>query len=274
MSSLIKVTLLLLISSCAGYAVKNASEKPEPSKRMGPAAVGKKCAASGGAPKIAIIIDDIGKYENDIEPFIALQIPITFSILPGQPFSLEHSAAIKALGYEQMLHLPLEPEDSGKIDDENILTTGMEDSAISRKLTSFFEKFPHISGVNQHMGSKFSQDRKKMRVLLDEVKKRGLYFIDSRTTEKTVAYELALEMGITAASRDVFLDNSRDVNEILVSLGKLLKRAQTAGKAIGIGHPFPETFSALSSFLHEACGAASFVPVSEVLSQHRVQQGQ
>ncbi|MBM4388553.1 MAG: divergent polysaccharide deacetylase family protein, partial [Deltaproteobacteria bacterium] len=217
MLSRIKIAALLLISSCAGHSLKNVHEKPEPSGRMGLAEVGKKCVASEGAPKIAIIIDDIGKYENDIEPFLALGIPLTFSILPGQPFSPGHSVTIKTLGYEQMLHIPLEPEDSGKIDDENILTTEMNDSEIAGRIEFFFEKFPQISGVNQHMGSKFSQDREKMRVLLGEVKKRGLYFIDSRTTEKTVAYELALEMGIASASRDVFLDNSRDANEILLS---------------------------------------------------------
>ncbi|MBI5286105.1 MAG: divergent polysaccharide deacetylase family protein, partial [Deltaproteobacteria bacterium] len=111
------------------------------------------------------------------------------------------------------------------------------------------EAVPHINGVNNHMGSRFTEDDRRMRVMLEVVKERGLYFLDSKTTSHSSAYRLARGMGIRAADRQVFLDNEQDVEYIKKQVERLIEVAKDKGSAIAIGHPHPATLSALKEMV-------------------------
>ncbi|MDP2106864.1 MAG: divergent polysaccharide deacetylase family protein, partial [Desulfobulbaceae bacterium] len=123
-----------------------------------------------------------------------------------------------------------------------------------------------VIGVNNHMGSKFSQDSNAMRVFLKEIKARDLFFIDSLTTANSTGYSVARDLGIKTAKRDIFLDNDQNPTQILVQIGRLIKLAQRHGSAIGIGHPYPTTLAALRSAATRLSQDVVMVPVHELVN--------
>lgn len=216
--------------------------------------------------KVAILIDDIG-YDNKIfKEFVSLGIPLTFSILPGERFSKVIAKEARSLNYEVMLHLPMEPRNPERNPGNGSIVTHMPTDEILRQLSKDIEAVPHITGVNNHMGSLLTEDRHVMNIVLEEIHKRGLFFVDSKTSPRSVAYETARRIGIRSGKRDVFLDNKADVEYIKGQVDKVIRIAKQNGEATAIGHPRAGTIAALrekiADFEREGI---ELVPVSEVL---------
>jgi polysaccharide deacetylase 2 family uncharacterized protein YibQ len=218
-----------------------ASPAPSPS---GPAAVP---AAEG--PLAAIIIDDVGYNLDIVRALAALGRPLTLAVLPDCPHSRDSARLAMDAGLEVMLHLPLEALAPGAARAPGTIDTGMPRAEIRRRVTDFLDQLPGVRGVNNHTGSKATEDPAVMLDVLETVKERGLYFIDSRTSSRTVAFDAARALGIRCASRRVFLDQPPGSDAVKKRLAELFLRARRDGRAVGIGHARTETVAALKTGL-------------------------
>ena len=197
-------------------------------------------------PLVAVVIDDLGYNRPLAQSLLSLNMVLTVSILPHHPFSRELAQEAHRRYCEVILHLPMEPQKCASTYwEKDTLLVNMSKQEILRILDSGLRDVPGAEGVNNHMGSLMLEDRKSMRVILDELKIRGLYFLDSRTTPRSVGYELAQAIGVPSASRQIFLDNKQDVDYIKSQIELLIKKALKDGKAVGIGHLHPLTIKAL-----------------------------
>lgn len=220
------------------------------------------------SPKIAIIIDDVGYDPSIIDNFLKLDLPLAYSILPEAPYTQQIAMRVRKKGHELILHLPMEPTDYPKINPgPGALLVKMPKRRIRAILSRHLDEIPGVIGVNNHMGSFFTTRKDKMVVVIGELKKRNLFYIDSRTTTKTVAHELAEKMGVPAASRSVFLDNDLSQKEIKFQMERLFGIARHSGAAIGICHPFEETLELLKASLWKLRTRVEVVPVSELIGQ-------
>lgn len=219
----------------------------------------------GAAPRIALLIDDMGLAQALSARAEALPAEVTLSYLPYAPKLQVQVAQAAKKGHEIMLHLPMEPigkENPGP----NALWTSMNDDQIRSTTAAALDSFSGYSGVNNHMGSRMTQDRNKMDVVVQLLRERGLSFVDSRTTPRSVALQAARAVGVPAAGRDIFLDDSQDPEAVQGELAKLEAVARRKGVALAIGHPHPVTLSALESWIPAAKAKGfHFVPVSAVV---------
>jgi uncharacterized protein len=201
-----------------------------------------------GSPRLAIIIDDLGRDPSAADSVLALPFPLTASVLPNLSFSAEVAERAYRRGDHVILHLPMEAEsESGDAQPEAIeLRVGMNDEQVSSILGAMLATVPHASGVNNHEGSRATADPALMNALMAAIHQRGLYFIDSRTTAATVAYDSAESAGVPAASRKVFLDDTPTREAVLAQLDLAAREARRDGFAIAIGHPRPATIAALA----------------------------
>jgi polysaccharide deacetylase 2 family uncharacterized protein YibQ len=231
-----------------------------------------KALASGRPkPRIALIIDDIGPSFYRARQFLKLGIPITFAILPRFRKSHPLAMEINSQGHEIMLHQPMEPYQSAISPGPGALYVGDEGARIFKIMEENISDVPFVAGVNNHMGSKFTTREKEMGDVLTFVKERGLFFVDSVTTGRSTAFETAKRLHIHAAFRNIFLDNRIEGSAILSQLHKLKRHALKYGRAIGIGHPFPETARAIDHFLRDQRDSGlSFVHISHVIQSYIV----
>ena len=217
-------------------------------------------------PRIAIIIDDMGYDPFILEGFLKLDLPLAFSVLPQAPYTQSIVGSVGNTRHELILHLPMEPRDYPRINPgPGALLTKMRDGKIRAIIRRDLAEVPGVCGVNNHMGSLFTANRDKMAVVMSELKRRDLFFIDSRTTTQTVAHELAEEMGVPVASRSVFLDNDLTSSVIKFQMERLLGIARHSGAAIGIGHPNVETLKLLRDYREKLKTRVKVVPVSELI---------
>jgi len=186
---------------------------------------------------IALIIDDFGDTWNDFtKSFLNLGANLTFSIIPGMKLSAKIAREISGNGFETILHLPMEPLQASYAKNKFTILTGMGRNRIGTILQRAIDSVPGVSGMNNHMGSRVTSSRQTISMVLQELKKKNLYFVDSRTVASTVAYDIAREFSIPCGKRDVFIDTEMDKNVIRSRLWELAQKAETNGSAIGIGH--------------------------------------
>lgn len=197
--------------------------------------------------RIAIIIDDLGYQRHLSQMSAALPGKITLAVLPHSPYSAEVVNWASEHGKELILHIPMQPESAAAW--KQGLSLDMDEIQLRSQLKAMLDSVPGIRGVNNHMGSALTQNRQMMTWVMEELIKRQLYFVDSRTTAKTQAQATAMIMRLPNARRDVFLDNDRDPSAIAAQFEKLLVRAEAQGAAIAIGHPYPETILFLQAAL-------------------------
>ncbi len=218
--------------------------------------------------QVALIMDDMGNSLDALHALVSLGRPVTVAVLPYSAHAAETARIARENGLEVLLHLPLESVNNHEAmaDTEGLIMATMTAPAIVAAFEASYDRVPFAAGTNNHMGSRFTAERDLMRVLLGPIKERGLFFVDSRTTAKTVALEEARKMGVPAAQRDVFLDADEDRGRIRGRLIELFQKARKSGRAVGICHPFPETLAVLrSSFsLLDAYGLEA-VPVSRLV---------
>jgi len=225
-------------------------------------------------PRVAIIMDDMGMSDEHLEDLLALDFPVTLSVLPGEVSSVEVATLAHDRGWEVMLHLPMEPMNYPEANPgDRALFVSMNRTEIEKSVRESLELVPFVSGVNNHMGSRFTGDEDGMRAVLGVLELSELYFVDSRTTPDTVAYMMALGMGVPAAERNVFLDNEKDIKKIEDNISLLLDLAAREGSAVGICHPYDETIAALLNMEERlTTGKVMVVPVGELIIYRAMSQ--
>lgn len=196
--------------------------------------------------KLAIIIDDVGYNLALGRRSVDLPGNFTIAVLPFTPHGIELAERAHQGGKEIMLHAPMSNEHSYPLG-RGGLTTDMQQPEFVAVLRQNLVNIPHIKGVNNHMGSLLTQKTEAMQWLMDELKARSLYFVDSRTTAKTQALIAAERIQLPSRRRDVFLDDERNITHIRQQLALALKKAQSNGSAIAIGHPYRETLQVLET---------------------------
>lgn len=203
--------------------------------------------ANPARPMIAIIIDDVGhRPVSLIQPLLDLKVPVTFAVLPHLSHSSTNSMYLHQHLYEVMLHMPMEPDNFPKTNPgEGAILSYLNESEVRTAVRQALKSVPFVVGVNNHMGSKITANRTLMDAALDEVKKHDLYWIDSRTNPKTVAYALAKSKGMRTTERDVFLDAEESYEFTVKQLEETREIADREGRAVAIGHPYPSTIRAL-----------------------------
>lgn len=201
--------------------------------------------------RVAIIFDDAGGSLDDLEAIIALGRPVTVAVLPGLRFSREVAERARGAGLEVFLHLPVEPEDPTKKVGPGGITTDMSDEEIIQIVRADLQGVPGAVGVNNHMGSRGTADGRVMRAVLQVVRERGLIFVDSVTSPRSIAARMASEMRIPTAARQVFLDNQDDREAIRQQIIRLITLAKRRGEAVAIGHAHRLTARVLSEMLPE-----------------------
>jgi polysaccharide deacetylase 2 family uncharacterized protein YibQ len=206
----------------------------------------KRQSGNAESPRLAIIIDDLGYDRSAADAVLALGFPLTVSVLPHLPLSSELAEEAQRRGDQVMLHLPMESETDGAKPEDIELRVGMNAGQVDATLAGMLETVPYAAGVNNHQGSRATADPALMQALMPALRQRGLFFVDSRTDAKTVAYEMAERAGVPAASRKVFLDDIASREAILRQLDLAARDAQRDGFTIAIGHPRPATIAALA----------------------------
>jgi polysaccharide deacetylase 2 family uncharacterized protein YibQ len=235
--SLMIVGLAVVLVSCPREkpATAPAAVHPSPApasvaEPLGPSARPVEPAERG---KLALIIDDAGYDLSGLQPFLDLSLPLAVAVLPNLPHSAEAARRVRTAGKELLLHLPMEPEGSAD-PGPGALLTGQPAAELERLLDAALASVPGAVGVNNHMGSKATADRAFMDVLLVALDRRGLFFVDSRTTSLTVAALEAERLGVPYLSRKVFLDAVD--GDIEKSLEAAVDAAARGGSAVAIGH--------------------------------------
>lgn len=200
--------------------------------------------ASDARPSITLIIDDIGYNVELGERAIALPGAITFAILPHTPHGSELAELAYQNGKEIMLHAPMSNQANMALG-PGALTNDLDKEAFTQTLSAAIDAVPHLQGVNNHMGSALTELEIPMTWVMETLKERGLYFVDSYTTSKSVAGRVAKEHEIPTLTRNIFLDNVQEHDAIDREFKTLIARARSKGVAVGIGHPYQATIDYL-----------------------------
>ena len=201
--------------------------------------------------QIAVIIDDIGFDLRIVEELAGIPAPIAFAVLPHTPHAVEAARFLHAAGKEILLHLPMEPRSyPEESPGAGALMVDMDERQIRRQVQENLAAVPYVSGVNNHMGSRFMEDEARLTVVMEELKKRGLYFVDSRTSTDSRGREAANRAGVRFAARGFFIDHVPGYAAALENMTGPSRRGGENGKPVlMIGHPHPETVRALRDIL-------------------------
>jgi uncharacterized protein len=242
------VAVALLLGGCTKKPSRKVRAKKEEGESRSAGSTPRGTAVRGGR-RLAIILDDMGNDRAEDDAVIALPYPLTVSVLPHLPLSAEIADEAARRGDEVMLHLPMQPDSETTPHETVELRPGMPAKEVQSIFASMLETVPHASGVNNHEGSRATADPQLMDALMPALRDHGLFFIDSRTSASTVAYDTARRYGVRAASRKVFLDDSLGKRAIEEQVDLAVKDADRDGQAIAIGHPHPETIATLREML-------------------------
>ena len=221
-------------------------------------------------PRAAIVIDDLGQNFSHFEQLADLHLPLSIAVIPGLPASTRTVGEASRRGIEMLLHQPMEPREEGqKNPGEGVLLTSMTAEAVRARVRANLDAVPGAVGVNNHMGSRFTEDTAGLGALMAEIKAHELFWLDSRTTARTHGGEAALTAGVPALERDIFIDADVNADFIRRQVRKLIALARERGSAVGIGHPHPETIAVLREMRAEllASGVA-LVPISALVRRN------
>lgn len=198
--------------------------------------------------RLAIIVDDGGYGGALTDTILDLDPNLTLAILPNTPHGTEIAKAAHEKGFEIMLHMPMENSDPD-LKHPGQINVAMTEEEIKRWTKDALSQIPHVLGVNNHTGSKFTTDAKAMALFMDIIKEADLYFVDSKTTPDTRAYDVSKAFGVPSATRDLFLDHVNETSEIRRRFAEVVKMAQNHGEAIAICHFRPNTAAVLGELL-------------------------
>ncbi|MBF0460939.1 MAG: divergent polysaccharide deacetylase family protein [Magnetococcales bacterium] len=199
---------------------------------------------------LALIIDDLGYEWSISRAIVALPADITLALLPRVPYARDIAKLGRAAGRELLLHQPMEPQRYPQTNPgPGAILSHMDKAEIQAVLQANLDRFPEVVGVNNHMGSRLTENADAMDAVMAVLLERQLFFIDSRTSETSVGAERAMLGQVPTAARDVFIDNVPNEEAILHQLAQLEHLAHKQGEAIGIGHPYRATLAALHRWL-------------------------
>ncbi len=217
-------------------------------------------------PKAAIVVDDFGYNVNNLDSLFAVKRAVTFSVLPNLPYSKKIASLAYSKGYEVILHLPMESIDSAAPAEEGTIKTGMSEKDVLALLDKDIVSVPDLSGVSNHQGSKATEDKRLMSIVLSDLKRRGLYFLDSLVTDKSVCHETAAQWRVPYAERDIFLDNENNPEYIEKQMLSLRRLAFKYGSVIAVCHDRKNTIAVLNKMMPElAEEGIRFVYLSEMV---------
>jgi len=219
------------------------------------------------AGKIAIIIDDFGYTLSDVvNGMMKLEIPLTYSIIPGVKFSKEIAARLHKAGKPIMLHMPMQALERQVERDGYSLMLDMKPKEIRERVRKAIAAVPYATGMNNHMGSAITINDTLLAPVFDELKKSEWFFIDSKTNPGTHAFKLAKKMGLPAGINDIFLDNEESSERVQQKMWQLADLAAAEGAAIAIGHPHEFTLRAIKEIGPQLVQRGfEFVPVEELI---------
>ncbi len=218
-------------------------------------------------PRLVVVIDDLGGSVSEAEQFFDLPITITPAILSNLPHSEEVARVARERRREFLLHLPMEPQGYPDVNPgDGALLASMDEGTLRRALAQNLSLVRGAAGVNNHMGSRLTELDRPMAWVMDELSARGLYFLDSLTSPKSVAAKAAAQAGLRWARRDVFLDNVREEAAVARQLDKVVEIARKKGVAVAIGHPHEATLHALERWVSSLrATGVRVVPLGDVL---------
>jgi polysaccharide deacetylase 2 family uncharacterized protein YibQ len=235
-----------------------------------PAAAPTLLAEPSGLPsqaRVAIVIDDLGRSVEDVERLLALGVPLSYAVLPFEPRTAEVTARLGAAGAEILVHLPMEPE-GGADPGPNAIRERQRPRRVGELTEKAVRAVAGAAGLNNHMGSEITADPEAMAAVLEVVARHGLFFLDSRTSAETRAFDWARARGVPAARRDVFLDDDPAPAAVAAEFERLLAVAREQGAAVAIGHAHEATLALLEREVPRARLAGfDFVPVSFLLER-------
>ena len=216
--------------------------------------------------KVALIFDDLGDSMKNLDDIYDLKIPVTVSVIPGLKFSENIVQVASRCGFSVMVHLPLESKDEklryGRL---KLIGAYLGEKEIKLLLGKYLSSLRPVMGVNNHMGSLATEDHKLMDMVMREVKKRGLVFVDSRTSPKSVAYDDCVAHGMTCAYNESFLDAVNDSEFIVKRLKEIVVVAKEKGKIIVIAHPRSKTLRILKRELPSLKNEVEFITLNKYL---------
>lgn len=218
------------------------------------------------AAELAIVIDDVGYSLERTDRVIALPGPLTLAILPFAPNAAEAARRAASAGKEVIVHQPMEPIPASHVHNvDGTLTLNMTAERFSTLVAKAINAVPHAIGVNNHTGSLLTQYAEPMNLLMEEISRRGLFFLDSRTTDKTVALSVAQQWRVPSIQRDVFLDHVATASAIRAEFQRAVAIARDKGHAVLIAHPYGVSLRFLESALRDLPDDLHLIGVSELV---------
>jgi polysaccharide deacetylase 2 family uncharacterized protein YibQ len=228
-----------------------------------------------GRPMIAIVIDDLGLDRRNADRVVQLPGPLTLSFMTYADELTTQTRAARAAGHELLVHVPMQPLDSDLNAGFNVLRSDLPPGMLLRRIDWALSRFDGYVGINNHMGSRFTADTNGMAVLFAELRRRGLLFLDSRTTPATVGGVMAARYGVPFAARNIFLDNEASAEAVWTQLIKVEADARRTGFAVAIGHPHDGTIAALAQWLPTLRQRGfALVPISRIVERNVAAVGQ
>ncbi|MBC8338984.1 MAG: divergent polysaccharide deacetylase family protein [Rhodospirillales bacterium] len=200
-------------------------------------------------PKIAIVLDDLGIDKSRTARAIKLKGPLTMSFLTYASGLAKQTKAARDAGHELWMHIPMEPGSPDIDPGPNVLLTGLPEEELLTSIRWNLDQFSGYAGINNHMGSRFTADLAGLRVVMGELKKRDLKFLDSITSGRTVARKAAREAGVPFLGRNIFIDHLDETAEIEKRLAEVERLAMKSGFAVAIGHPREKTLRTIGPWL-------------------------
>ncbi len=223
-------------------------------------------AAPDGRPMIAVVIDDVGLDRPRSRRAIALPAPLTIALMAYAEDGRDQAAHVRRAGHELLVHIPMEPTNRSENPGPNALLSGLPPAEFARRIEWNLSQFAGYVGVNNHMGSKLTSDPAALAPIMAALKRRGLMFLDSRTSSETQALAVARRFGVPAVERNVFLDHDISPIAVRAALVQVEEVAQRQGFAIAIGHPKDVTLEALEEWLPDVKARGfAVVPLTAIL---------
>jgi len=222
---------------------------------------------------VSIIIDDFGNNMQGTAEMIALPFPIVTAVMPFLPSSKQDAEAAHLAGKEVLVHMPMEPfKGNPKWLGPGAIFTNLPDDEIRKRVSAAIDEIPHAVGVNNHMGSKVTSDARAMRIIMEELKKRHLFFIDSHTNYRSVACTIAEEVGVPCIENELFLDDRHASSHVIRQIGNIQERLKSKGHVVAIGHVGAGgkiTADALRRTLPDLSNSVQIMPISKLVAMKR-----
>jgi polysaccharide deacetylase 2 family uncharacterized protein YibQ len=218
---------------------------------------------------MALVIDDLGYARPELVTRLCAQpVPFDVAVLPYQEYTRPSAEIAHGRGKEVMLHLPMEPlgyPGPGKNPGPDAVMYDLTEAQVRARVRKALADIPHRKGVNNHMGSRITPDQARMTWVLEEIKAKGCFFVDSRTEKDSVAFDVARDLAVPAIQRQVFLDDDKDFAAIQKQWERALGLAREHGQVLAIGHIYPETVAALETLVPTAKDKVTFVFASALV---------